>query len=74
MTAAAIPDRIARGAASMAGHGTTRTGQFRGREALQFVYPPLTTASMAAGRLATLFGTRSLVAPTCSDLPLLIAP
>ena len=35
----------------MAGHGTTRAGRFPDREGLQFVYPALTTGSMAAGRL-----------------------
>ena len=59
----------------MARHGTTSAGRFPGRQDLQFVYPPHTTASMAAERLAR------LPAPPfsphhqpCIDLRLLIAP
>ncbi len=48
--------------------------RFPGREDLQFVYPPLTTASMAAGRLATLLGISSPPTRAVPHLPSLIAP
>jgi hypothetical protein len=54
----------------MAGHGTTRTGRFPSREDLQIVYPQLTTASMAAGRLAILLRTRYCSTPAVHRSPL----